>query len=51
MTDEERTQTSENSRSQLEEKILTDHPRLGPDDNFKFAATQASPASISVAAT
>jgi Fe-S-cluster containining protein len=37
MTDEERTQTSENSRSQLEEKILTDHPRLGPDDNFKFA--------------
>jgi Fe-S-cluster containining protein len=23
-------------RGRLEEKILTDHPRLGPDDTFKF---------------
>jgi len=37
MTDEERTRNSEDSRSQLEEKILTDHTRLGPDDTFKFA--------------
>ena len=26
-----------NSREQLQEKILADYPRLGPDDTFKFA--------------
>ena len=37
MTDEGRSQTPEDARGRLEEKILSDHARLGPDDTFKFA--------------
>jgi Fe-S-cluster containining protein len=37
MTDEERSPAFEEPRGPLEEKILTDHPRLGPDDTFTFA--------------
>lgn len=36
MTDRERTPGIEYPRQKLEEKILADHPRLGPDDTFQF---------------
>jgi Fe-S-cluster containining protein len=36
MTDEQGSPVSENPRERLREKILTDHPRLGPDDTFRF---------------
>ena len=37
MSDEEKPVSSEDSRRELEERILKDAPRLGPDDKFKFA--------------
>ena len=37
MSGQEGSSTPEDPREQLQEKILTDSPRLGPDDRFKFA--------------
>jgi Fe-S-cluster containining protein len=37
MSDEERSARPEDSRRELEERILKDAPRLGPKDKFKFA--------------
>jgi len=37
MSDEKRPESSEDPRRALEEKILKDSPRLGPDDRFTFA--------------
>jgi Fe-S-cluster containining protein len=37
MSDEEKSASPEDSRRELEERILKDAPRLGPDDKFKFA--------------
>ena len=37
MSDDKRSTPDEDARQQLEEKILKDSPRLGPDDKFKFA--------------
>ena len=37
MSSEDRSSSPQDIRKQLEEKILTDHERLGPDDTFKFA--------------
>ena len=37
MSDEEKPSGPENARRALEEQILKDAPRLGPDDRFKFA--------------
>ncbi len=37
MSDETCRCTSADPREQLQEKILADYPRLGPDDSFKFA--------------
>jgi Fe-S-cluster containining protein len=37
MSDDNGAAPPEDSRRQLEEKILKDSPRLGPDDKFKFA--------------
>jgi Fe-S-cluster containining protein len=37
MSDEKRSDLPKDSRQELEEKILKDAPRLGPDDSFKFA--------------
>jgi Fe-S-cluster containining protein len=37
MSEEGRAARSEDSRRELEERILKDAPRLGPDDKFKFA--------------
>ncbi len=37
MSEEERPPFRRNPSEQLQEKILTDSPRLGPDDTFKFA--------------
>jgi len=36
MSDHATTPESGNPRNALEEKILADHPRLGPDDTFRF---------------
>lgn len=36
MTHQEGTKGTEDPRARLEEKILTDHRRLGPDDTFMF---------------
>ena len=36
MTDEEGSPVIEDARERLQEKILTDHQRLGPDDTFRF---------------
>ena len=36
MSDHAATPESGNPRNALEEEILADHPRLGPDDTFKF---------------
>jgi Fe-S-cluster containining protein len=37
MSDEEKPSGLEDARRELEEQILKDAPRLGPDDRFKFA--------------
>ncbi|MHC4445146.1 MAG: YkgJ family cysteine cluster protein [Planctomycetota bacterium] len=37
MSDPKRPPHSEDPREQLQEKILEDYPRLGPNDTFKFA--------------
>ena len=37
MSDEKCLAPPQDPREQLEEKILADYPRLGPDDTFKFA--------------
>jgi Fe-S-cluster containining protein len=37
MSEEEKSVGLEDSRRELEERILKDAPRLGPDDKFKFA--------------
>jgi Fe-S-cluster containining protein len=37
MSDEKRSDPPKDSRRELEEKILKDSPRLGPDDRFTFA--------------
>ena len=37
MSDEKCPAPPQDPREQLEEKILADYPRLGPDDTFKFA--------------
>ena len=37
MSDENPPAPPQDPRAQLEEKILADYPRLGPDDTFKFA--------------
>ena len=37
MSDEKPTPSSKDMRGQLEENIVADYPRLGPDDAFKFA--------------
>ena len=37
MSDEERSDSPDQARQQLVEQILTDAPRLGPSDRFKFA--------------
>ena len=37
MSDEKPPPTPEDPRERLQEKILADYPRLGPDDTFKFA--------------
>lgn len=36
MSEEKRSHLQKNSGGRLEEKILTDYPRLGPKDSFKF---------------
>ena len=36
MSDEETTRLPRDPQEQLQEKILTDYPRLGPDDTFNF---------------
>jgi Fe-S-cluster containining protein len=36
MSDESRPPVSADPREQLQEKILADYPRLGPDDTFRF---------------
>jgi Fe-S-cluster containining protein len=37
MTDDKRSPPPEDSRQKLEERILKDSPRLGPEDRFRFA--------------
>ena len=37
MSDENAPAPPEDLRAQLQEQILADHPRLGPDDSFQFA--------------
>jgi Fe-S-cluster containining protein len=37
MEDEERRSASKDSRQELEERILKEAPRLGPDDRFRFS--------------
>jgi len=37
VSDENAGPLPDDPREQLQEKILTDSPRLGPDDTFKFA--------------
>ena len=37
MSDEEKASGPGDARRELEEQILKDAPRLGPDDKFKFA--------------
>ena len=36
MSDEEAASVPADPREQLQEKILSDYPRLGPDDTFKM---------------
>jgi Fe-S-cluster containining protein len=36
MSDEKSSQANEDPRETLQEKILAEHPRLGPDDKFRF---------------
>jgi len=43
VSDQQRTAVTRDARQRLEEKIVADYPRLGPDDTFEFACHPGIP--------